>query len=290
MGDGMEVLRTMEGQLEMISDCMRESPEGDDQKGLVQELLTECEDMQKHMENLAVEVIELPDGADTFNRITVSLDRLARLQAKYPGWCATPAGEMPPASPAPSFDIGAAHAAHEQYERSPSVSANGDHVVERQKKKKSSKEKKRRDPPSEDFGTSFPTGGDAFTQSWPPAEEMDGGWGASGSGGGVASWDAGASHGGAAHDWGASFDDPNAAWGTSAGANPSAGPTSSFGAFGDAGWSSSGGSQFSSMHIARPFNEVVQDPSFHEQFQRSLADSLGVPRHRIRVNGVRPGY
>jgi len=173
----------MEGQLEMISDCMRESPEGDDQKGLVRELLTECEDMQKHLENLAVEVIELPDGADTFNRITVSLDRLARLQAKYPGWCATPAGEMPPASPAPSFDIGAAHAAHEQYERSPSVSANGDHVVERQKKKKSSKEKKRRDPPSEDFGTSFPTGGDAFTQSWPPADEMDGGWGASGSGG-----------------------------------------------------------------------------------------------------------
>lgn len=97
-GDPAATIQNMESQLDMIADMMRQTAT-EEQKGLVQDLIRECQENRKQMEALAFEVVEQDEGGDTFQRITHELDRLERMQERYTNWASAPPGSAPPVSP-----------------------------------------------------------------------------------------------------------------------------------------------------------------------------------------------
>mmetsp|Transcript_6371 Transcript_6371/g.11092 ORF Transcript_6371/g.11092 Transcript_6371/m.11092 type:complete len:326 (-) Transcript_6371:44-1021(-) len=317
----MEIIETMANHLDMISEAMREPPEGDSQKALVQELLSDCNETRAKLESLAVQVIEQENREDTFNRITQELDRHDRLQEKFRTWSSlAPGGAVPP-SPAVSGMHHMTDGSVQGFDAEGMSSAQS-YGDEGARRKKDKKEKKRAKAAS-DFG------GDSGFGGWPPAEGGDAPpaeWGAVPAG---EAW--GAPHGSSGGDaggfgdfgdafgavpprknsaapsdpgWGGFPPPPPASEGWGGGAHPPAEATfgadhhhsadahSAFGAPSHSpGMShhSTPGAHQSSIVFHQPYSDISHDVDhFKMQFVRATAESLGIPAHRIRVKGVRP--
>mmetsp|Transcript_50520 Transcript_50520/g.120094 ORF Transcript_50520/g.120094 Transcript_50520/m.120094 type:complete len:324 (-) Transcript_50520:65-1036(-) len=316
----MEIIATMANHLDMIAEAMKEPPEGDDQKMLVQELLSDCNETRAKLESLAVQVIEQENREDTFNRITQELDRHDRLQEKFRAWSSmAPGGGVPP-SPAMSgmapMTDGSVHGFDGE-----GMSSAPSYADDAARRKKEKKEKKRAKANS-DFGAAdggfagWPAGdADAGAPQWgsaPAHGSEGGGWPAQAEGGSPGGFEA-APWGGAEGFGAGGFPDAPA----SAFAPPPASdvgwgdvpppPGHSQATFGDephrmASAPHSPGLSHHSHHTAhgasgvhssivfhQPYSEIAHDVDhFKMQFIRATAESLGIPPHRIRVKGVRP--
>merc|ERR1719410_470569 len=95
--------QTLEGDLDAIADAMRTPPHSEEQRVMVGDMLKECGDNRKKLEDMAMLVIdsEQEGGEETFNTITARLDRLERLQDEYQSW-ATSALLDPMTDPSPA--------------------------------------------------------------------------------------------------------------------------------------------------------------------------------------------
>mmetsp|Transcript_51425 Transcript_51425/g.115879 ORF Transcript_51425/g.115879 Transcript_51425/m.115879 type:complete len:335 (-) Transcript_51425:18-1022(-) len=222
----MEIIETMANHLDMISEAMKEPPEGDSQKALVQELLSDCNETRAKLESLAVQVIEQENREDTFNRITQELDRHDRLQEKFRTWSSlAPGGAVPP-SPAVSGMHHMTDGSMQGFdpEGMSSAQSYGDDGARRKKEKK---EKKRAKAASDFGGDGGFGGGDGGFGGWPPAEAGDAPpaaeWGAAPAGD---AW--GAPHASAGGDAGG-FGDFGDAFGPQSARKNSTGPASDHG-------------------------------------------------------------
>merc|ERR1712050_620777 len=81
---------------------MGRQPPGEETKAMVSDMLRQCTEQRKALEDMAMAVIDQDGGEAAFNQITGKLDRLERLQDEFAAWvssASTRARHTPPASP-----------------------------------------------------------------------------------------------------------------------------------------------------------------------------------------------
>merc|ERR1712083_273865 len=85
-------------------------PPGEETKAMVSDMLRQCTEQRKALEDMAMAVIDQDGGEAAFNQITGKLDRLERLQDEFANWVSGPTRprNSPPASPAISHGSGRA--------------------------------------------------------------------------------------------------------------------------------------------------------------------------------------
>eukprot|EP00927_Polykrikos_kofoidii_P037220 TRINITY_DN31386_c0_g1_i1.p1 TRINITY_DN31386_c0_g1~~TRINITY_DN31386_c0_g1_i1.p1 ORF type:complete len:448 (+),score=87.91 TRINITY_DN31386_c0_g1_i1:228-1571(+) len=98
MAEHDEAIRIMEAQLDLIAEAMREPATTEDQKEVVHDMLRECAEHRKQLEDIGEAVIEQEGEATTFNTITGQLDRLERLQETYQSWIQNSVGSGVPSA------------------------------------------------------------------------------------------------------------------------------------------------------------------------------------------------
>jgi len=366
-GDHKETIQAMNSHLEMIRDMLNQ-PLGDGQKELVREVLQQCEDQRKQMQDIAGVVIEQPGGDIIFNEITHQLEQLDEMQQRFERWSSSGGsppmpgasahgdsgfggggfgtddfGQAPGPSPGPSF----AHASSEGAGSDGRSDTRGRR--KNKKKKQSAGDANEEWPGAEGFGgdaapagfgdfghTSsggsrghaggWPGGGDHEADGWGAANAASGGgWGNEGGGWGEGAAPAFSAHGFGDNTSGGGFGDAGGTFGADGGwgAPASGGGFPGFneearGSFGSkmgehapptsslhlGGWaadppplsqshpgSPSSESQFATLQIQRPYAEVAEDiEKFKRSFIQSVSQATGIAPHRIRVNGVKPGY
>eukprot|EP00928_Gymnodinium_smaydae_P098317 TRINITY_DN9116_c2_g1_i1.p1 TRINITY_DN9116_c2_g1~~TRINITY_DN9116_c2_g1_i1.p1 ORF type:complete len:437 (-),score=109.07 TRINITY_DN9116_c2_g1_i1:4-1314(-) len=84
--DHAEAIQSMDRNLDLIAEAMRSPSPGDEEKALVRDLLQDCLDRRKQLEDICTVVIDQEGGEVAFNQITGQLDRLELLQERAKTW------------------------------------------------------------------------------------------------------------------------------------------------------------------------------------------------------------
>lgn len=185
-GDHRDAIRRMENQLDVISETMRQPPSSNDQKSLVHDMLRECGEYRRQLEDMAGVVLDQEGGEAVFNQITNELDRFQRLQDGYDQWAASGhVGESPIAGAIhhvggeghlghPTPEMSHAASSEGQYDADPKFSRQSSGVRDlgkKEKKKKEKKEKKKHSSDTVDEINFQAPNTDSFSRGHPPGTD-----------------------------------------------------------------------------------------------------------------------